>query len=216
MKSSNYLNNAFATDHCRCLQFSRSQRRLSQNETDFYCPDNPYILIYDFFWDGNITHARAALDSLIAAALNNNQSSKPQEKPDMFLYYLEQFTLLIEAMHLIYTSEEVENNITNADDFIAHFKTLHAKTTGEQHFPRHLNIQELQQPRLVIHDFFTFSTINVWKLTIHRLVQSTYPDSTLQECMPWQKDIFTMCLQLHRLIEAAWIIKLLEIPAWED
>lgn len=217
MKSSNYHNNdAFVTnDHCRSLQFSHSQRRLSRNQSDFYCPDNPYIIIYDFFWDGNITHARAALNSLVIAA-QNNEHNKPHEKAGMFIYYLEQFIRLIEAMYIIYTTEEIESTTTSADDFMAHFKALHAKATDEQHFPCHLNAREWQQPRLVIHDFFTFNNINVWKLIMHRLVQSTYPNSNIPECMPWQKDIFTICLQLHRLIEAAWIIKLLEIPAWED
>jgi hypothetical protein len=196
--------------------YEHAIRRQTGDGIAFYTPENPYVIIYDFFWDGTLKNASENFRRLVACTLGNQKLTHAREVAS-HIYLLEHLTSLLEGAYQLYKNEPPENILSLPEaDIKTLYNHLYKKLAAHSRQPSYLSMSEWLQPRLVIQEFFTYNSLALWKLTLHRLLQSTLPSSSVADNLPWQKDIFSMCIQLHRLIEACWIIRITDVPAWAE
>jgi hypothetical protein len=199
--------------------FAHSKRAESGDWVACYCPQDPYLVIYDFFCDSRIEDINASLNRLITTAFDNKKESNGHEVA-LNLYFFQDLLRLVVAAHTLYKKEALESlhpEAVTAAGFQQQVDSLSRKMGDGLQYPLFLSPVEWLCPRLVIKGLFSLHPLSFWELLLHRLLQSTTGCQPVLSVMPFRNtNLFEECLLLWKLVEAAWVIRVLELPEWED
>jgi hypothetical protein len=199
--------------------FAHSKRAESGDRVAYYCPQEPYIIMYDFFWNGSIADSRTSCNRFLTTAFNNEKEKNLPLLP-LNLYFFHDLLRLVAGAHTLYIKEELaamQPVVVTPAGFQKQVQQLGHTLNNSQHYPLYLTPVEWVCPRLVIKAFFTLHAAPMWEYLLHRLLQSTTGSQPILSVMPFcHTNLQEECLLLRKLIEAAWVIRVLELPAWED
>jgi hypothetical protein len=162
---------------------------------------------------------RARCDKFITAAFENDKEKNPLELPLNRGFY-RNVLRLIEAMHLIYKKEKLSEEVSvsfTLKDLVMLYGQLNEKIRHTSELPLYLPPVEWVHPRRVIIEFFWLHPLTMWKQLLRRMVQAANSGEPVLSMPPYvNTNLWNECLLLHKLIEAAWIIKMMGLPEREE
>ncbi len=181
-------------------------------EEDDNYPSDPYKVIDQFFMDGDIQDGRDDILRLFEAAFPDDLIVK-KHYPSVLVFTFERIDKLIDAalnINLDKASEAIdETNI--GEKILARSKTLHKKTGNWDLFPYKLKPYEWVYPRLAIKAFFEHQPISHWKGKLQEILQAAIRDESICTVISDRSRLYLDCEHLERLVEAMWVIKIMEL-----
>jgi hypothetical protein len=197
-------------------------RRKKAGSTDAvkrYCPKDPYRVISAFFRDSNLPEIRKSCNRFITTAFECDKE-KNLSQASLNLYFLQDLLSLAEAAHLIYKKEKlaaVEVVKFTLKDLVLQYGQINEKVSSTRELPMYLEPVEWVHPQMVIADFFDLRPMPMWKHILHRMAQSATGSQPILSVLPFvNTNLWKECLLLHKLIEAAWIMEMRELPEMEE
>jgi hypothetical protein len=184
----------------------------TKEESDDYS-DDPYEIINRFFWDGTIEDGRDDLNRLFEAAFPDEIVSK-KHYPSLLVHIFEGLDKLIDAAFSINMEWKDEENIgeTTLDtQVVPQVKLLYKKLGDWKAFPNKLKPFEWINPRLAINAFFKHQPLSHWKGKLHEILQACIKDESICYLISDRSKLYWDCEHLERLIEAMWVIKVIEL-----
>jgi hypothetical protein len=181
-------------------------------EIENYTSD-PYQVIDQYFLDGTIEDGRDDLERFFGAAFPDDLVSK-KHYPTLLVYIYERIDKLIDAAFTINHESKAEVNTDGggSDNLIIHqIKTLFRKLEDWDTFPCKLKPAEWVNPRLAIRAFFEHQPLSHWKGKLHEFLQASIRDESICSVISDRSKLYLDCLHLERLVEAMWVIKVLEL-----
>jgi hypothetical protein len=200
------------------LVFPHSKRSRTNDPVSFYCPREPRLVMYDFFQNDTLTSIHKRCDKFVTAAFHSNKAHLP-ELPQQ-LYFFQDLLLLVEGLHTLYKKEKlaaIEKSSFAPDNFVQQYKVIMDKLPDTREHPLYLTPVEWLHPRMVIMEFFRLHPLPMWKYILHRMLQSTTGSQPiLSQYIFNDTNLWQECLLLRKLIEAAWMIRIVHLPEWEN
>jgi hypothetical protein len=175
--------------------------------------DDPYEIINRFFLDGTIEDGRDDINRLFEAAFPDEIVSK-KHYPSLLVHIFERLDKLIDAAFSINKEWKDEENIgeTNLDaQVIPQVKQLYKEVGDWKFFPFKLKPFEWINPRLVISAFFKHQPLSHWKGKLHEILQASIKDESICYLISDRSKLYWDCEHLERLIEAMWVIKVIDL-----
>jgi hypothetical protein len=93
---------------------------------------------------------------------------------------------------------------------------LNEKIRHTSELPLYLPPVEWVHPRRVIIEFFWLHPLTIWRQLLRRMVQPAAGNQPIFSDPFVNTNLWNECLCLHKLIEAAWIIKMMGLPEREE
>ena len=180
-------------------------------EIENYTSD-PYKIIDGFFLDGDVQDGRDDVSRLFEAAFPDDLIEK-KNYPSVLVFTFESIGKLIDAAQSI----NLENESYTIDEahmgekILAQVKTLYKKTGKWDLFPYKLKPYEWVYPRLAIRAFFEHQPISHWKGKLHEILQAAISDNSICSVISDRSRLYLDCDHLERLVEAMWVIKIMEL-----
>ncbi len=97
------------------------------------------------------------------------------------------------------------------EKILARAKTLHKKTAKWDLFPYKLKPYEWVHPRMAIKAFFEHQPVSHWKGKLHEILQAAISDNSICTVISDRSKLYLDCEHLERLVEAMWVIKVMEL-----
>jgi hypothetical protein len=198
-------------------KYNSSKSRVMLNERISAEPDNysgdPYRIIRFLFSDGSVADGRTDLERLFKAAFPDELISD-RNYTSLLLFSFERTDKLIDAAHNIYREKRLPDRKENAEmekRVIDQVKLIYRKAGNWDLFPRKLKPEEWINPRLVIYQFFMHQSFSHWKGKLHEILQAALRDESICYYMSDHSKLYWDLELLERLVEAIWLIKLLEL-----
>lgn len=195
--------------------FSYSARLDTKPGREVDYPESPYVVIYDFFGDDTVLMARKWFRNILEAAFTEEVAKEDAIKS---LSWLRNCEKLIAAASEIYHKENLaglERKETESALVATHIRYFHKKAGKWKLCPQYLHPLEWRKPRLAIKDFIEYQPLRHWKLVLHCIAQAAICYESIFTTLPECERIFRDCLHLYRLIDAAWVIRVVELPSWK-
>jgi hypothetical protein len=197
----------------------RRKKASSGRAVKKYYPKDSFGVIAYFFRDNGMIELRARCDKFIIAAFENNKEKNPLELPLNRGFY-RNLLRLIDAMHQIYKKEKLSKEVSvsfTLKDLVMRYGQLNEKIRDTGELPLYLPPVEWVHPRRVIIEFFWLRPLTMWKQLLRRMAQSANSGQPVLSMPPYvNTNLWNECLLLHKLIEAAWIIKMMGVPEREE
>ena len=133
--------------------------------------------------------------------------------PSVLVFAFERIDKLIDAalsINLEKASEAIDETKIGAK-ILAQVKTLHRKTGKWDLFPYKLKPYEWVYPRLAIKSFFEHQPMSHWKGKLHEILQTAISSDSICALISDRSRLYLDCEHLERLVEAMWVIKLIEL-----
>lgn len=182
------------------------------------CPTEPFEAIEKFFREVSLSVRYEHCDNFIEAVFSLGESEP--EKLYEYLYFFQDLLELVEALHTMYLREELsamEEAGFKPASFAKMYKAVQNKLNDNKEYPVYLSPGEWACPRAVIATFFNLYPLPVWKYVLHYMVQSTTgKQPILEQYFFTSSNLWEECLLLYKLIEAAWLIQVMELPEREE
>jgi hypothetical protein len=198
---------------------TRRKKAGSADTVKRYHSKDPYQVITGFFQDHTLSEIHNSCDRFIITAFENDKKKSLLQLP-LSLYFLQDFLHLAEAAHLIYKKEKlgsVEGVKFRLKDLVLLYGQLNEKVANSRELPYYLRPVEWVHPQMVISSFFDLRPMPMWKLLLHRMAQSATGRQPILSVLPFvNTNLWEECLLLHKLIEAAWIMKMKQELPEED
>lgn len=189
----------------------RSGNATMGTEDESYSND-PYKIIEEFFMDGDVQDSREDISHLFEAAFSDDLIKK-RHYPATLVFAFERIIKLIDAAREINQekqSEAIDETKIGAK-ILDHFKTFHKRTGKWDLFPYKLKPFEWVYPRLAINAFFEHQPISHWKGKLHEIMQAAISNQSICAIISDRSKLYMDCEQLERLVEAVWVIKVMEL-----
>jgi hypothetical protein len=171
--------------------------RLALTTADDTDAIDPYNIIKDFFYSGNITEMKDLFMETCRAALSEKYSWK-EGSPGNLLYFYERLEMLVEACFLICTSKKHRNKLSKKTRRMA--KKAFAR---HLYLPCSLSKSEISDPLPVIKSFFEFHSLKQWKQHLYAWMEAGLSNYTVLDSMA-AEDILPYHYHIQRLMEACW------------
>jgi len=174
---------------------------------------NPYQIIDRFFMDGTIEDGRDDLSRLFEAAYPDRVIAK-KHYPSLLIFIFERIDKLIDAAYSINQETIDKETITETEwetEVVKQVKLLYKKLKDWNAFPYKLKPFEWINPRFVIKAFFEHQPISHWKGKLHEILQASVRDESICHVISDRSKLYWDCEHLERLVEAMWLIKVLEL-----
>ena len=192
---------------------SEPESQINTNIDKNDSPKNPYDLIEEFFGDGDLEDGKRDLSCLFEAGFSIEIIER-DNYPVRLLFSFQHLEKLIEATYSIYLKIVGGKTVIRdlqEDHIIARLRLLNEKLQDWELFPCKLKLVEWLNPQLAIQAFFEHDSLSHWKDKLHDFVQASVTYGTVCECMEDSSTLYEDCVHLEKLIEATWLIKVLEI-----
>jgi hypothetical protein len=168
--------------------------------------------LFDFF---GLDEAREHMQHWLEAAFNNEFSWK-YGSPGNLLFFYDHLHPVVETANQIY-QERFKTENQEEDGWITNFVfplsieqiNPSDKLPYRKNFPILLQIEEWQDPYLVLKDFFEFLDLDEWNDQIHQLLHAGLSNHSFLGIIKPQM-LLPFCMNLHKLIEVMYLIFLLE------
>jgi hypothetical protein len=181
------------------------------NEAENYSND-PYKIIGDFFLDGDAQDGRDDLNILFEAAFPDDLIVR-KHYPSRLVFAYERIDKLIDAAYSL-NQEECNGKKEGKKldgDIIDRVKVLYKKVKDWDQFPYKLRPVEWVKPRMAIRAFFEHQPLSHWKGKLHELLQACVRDESFCSTISDRSKLYLDCEHLQRLVEALWVIMVMEI-----
>jgi hypothetical protein len=181
------------------------------NEIENYS-DDPYLIISQFFMDGEVQDGRDDLNMLFEAAFADDLIVK-KHYPSRLVFAYERVDKLIDAAYnLNLEADSGKNEGSKLDSLIIdRVKVLYKKVKDWNQFPYKLRPVEWVKPRMAIKTFFEHQPLSHWKGKLHELLQACIRGESFCSTISDRSKLYLDCEHLERLVEAMWIIMVMEI-----
>jgi hypothetical protein len=182
------------------------------NELENYSND-PYMIISQFFLDGEVQDGRDDLNRLFEAAFPDDLIVK-KHYPSQLVFAYERVDRLIDAAHTLNQEVEKGKDMQEAKldaKVLDRAKVLYEKVKDWNQFPYKLRPVEWVKPRMAIRAFFNHQPLSHWKGKLHELLQASIRNESFCSTISDRSKLYMDCEHLGRLIEAMWVIMVMEI-----
>jgi hypothetical protein len=179
---------------------------------DNYSSD-PYLIIDQFFLDGTIEDVREELYRFFEAAFPDELVLK-KHYPTLLVYTYEGIDKLIDAAFTINQERSAGDNPDEKawdSQVIPQIKRLYKNLKNWDSFPYKLKPNEWVNPRLAVKAFFEHQPLSHWKGKLHEFLQASIDDKSICDVISEKSKLHQDCEHLQRLVEAMWVIKVLEM-----
>jgi hypothetical protein len=211
INGSDYLN---ANKHSPIVT-SKDELEIDKDDNEEYedYPSDPYQIINRFFLDGSIEDGREDIYRLLQAAYPDEIVTK-KNYPSILIFIFERIDKLIDAAYTI-NQEVSDKEMIKEKEWewfvIKQVKILYKKLKDWNHFPYKLKPFEWIYPRLVIKSFFIHQPLSHWKGKLHEILQASIRDESICYLISDRSKLYWDCEHLERLVEAMWVIKVMEL-----
>lgn len=189
-----------------------NDRKTGVDELAIYSSD-PYTIISRFFQDGQVQEGRDDLNRLFDAAFPDVLNHK-KHYPSKLIFAYERIDKLIDAAYSLNqesakAKDEKESRLETL--VLDRARILYKRVKDWNLFPYKLKPVEWVKPRLAIRAFFDHQPLSHWKGKLHELLQASIRDVSFCSTISDRSKLYLDCGHLERLIEAMWVIMVMEI-----
>jgi hypothetical protein len=188
---------------------------LTNGETEERNTDEPHQAIWALFDFFGLKGAREDMQCWLESAFSEEFSWK-RGSPGNLLFFYDYLHPVIETANQIYLERfktEDQKKNSSANDFVSPLFieqiSLSDKLPYRNNFPILLQIEEWQNPYLVLKDFFEFLDLDEWNDEIYQLLHAGLSNHSFLDIIEPEM-LLPFCMKLQKLIEAMYLIFLLE------
>ncbi len=181
---------------------------------------DPYQVIARFFDFAGIASHRKTIITWMEA-VNKNDYWRDSCPSDLLFYY-KKIMALIRAAYQIYKENKrgkTASDLLKEKGYAVETNMLHPAlffgwgrySTIWEHFPRHLNLDEYNDPYLVFPQFFAFYEPDEWQEELSELLSDALSSDNPAEIFNNDRDMLLIQKNLLKLVEAAHLIDVREV-----
>ena len=195
-------------------KFSTDKRMELPDKWAYYYPDDPYILVYDFFWDDTLCGCKSGWDYFWRAAFTSETEDSDIGINRIVSAYIDMLKLT-ETAYSIYASEQLAAIMPGGKGLLRKIQRIRVKLKDAKDYPAHLSLAEWQKPRLVCKSFCSRYTLQSRKAVLYYLLRHALMYESMAAEHPAAAEIAGDYLDFVRLMEAMWLIRITELPPWK-